>query len=380
MNPLDSIIVGLRKRLPLLEKSVSLNHAGIAPQPRSAMIEAFEARRADGFVAEALQSLSGLPSRIRAAYARMTKVTPEEIAITRNTAEGVNIIAQGFPWKKGDSILTVDIEYPSNVYPWWNLRERGVTIKAVPERNGRVDLDEFLSAIDSSTRLVAISHVEFASGFRFDLALLSAACRERDIFLFVDVAQSLGALPVDLSLVDAAAWPTWKWLMGPIGMGGFYLARHRLDLIKPVYVGSDGMVPTSDYLDYNFTPKPDASRFEFSTGNPIGEIGAEEALKIMAPIFSSELAVEATGRIFSRADRLIEILASRGARLYSSLHEGERSGILSFTTPDDPHKTAAQLKAGGVEVTVRAGRLRLAPHFYNDEEDVERVKKTLSSN
>jgi len=377
MNRLKPIIAGIRARLPLLANGVSLNHAGIAPQPRSAAVAAFETRRADGFVAEALHSLSGLPARIRAAYARMTKVTPEEIAITRNTAEGVNIVAQGFPWRRGDSILTVDIEYPSNVYPWWHLGERSVAIKTVPERNGRVELDEFLSAIDSSTRLVAISHVEFASGFRFDLAALSAACRERDLFLFVDVAQSLGVLPVDLSLVDAAAWPTWKWLLGPIGMGGFYLAHHRLDLIKPVFVGSDGMKPTRDYLEYDFTLKPNASRFEFSTGNPIGEIGTEESLRIMAPIFSGDLELEAIGRIFSLSDRLIEILELQGARLYSSLREGERSGILSFVTPDDPHRMAAQLKAGGVEIAVRAGRLRLAPHFYNEEEDIERVKNAL---
>lgn len=378
MNRLEPIIADVRARLPLLAQGVSLNHAGIAPQPRSAAVADFEARRADGLVAEALHSLSGLTARLRAAYARMTKVTPEEIAITRNTAEGVNVVAQGFPWKKGDSILTVDIEYPSNVYPWWNLRERGVAIKTVPERNGRVDLDEFLSAIDSSTRLVAISHVEFASGFRFDLAALAAACREREIFLFVDAAQSLGALPVDLSLVDAAAWPTWKWLMGPIGMGGFYLARRRLDHLRPVFVGADGMRPTRDYLEYDFTPKPDASRFEFSTGNPLGELGTEEALRIMAPIFSGELASAATARILSLADRLIGIFEARGARLHSSLRAGERSGILSFITPGDPRQLAAQLKAGGVEVAVRAGRLRLAPHFYNDERDLERVKNALA--
>jgi selenocysteine lyase/cysteine desulfurase len=366
-----------RRRLPLLQSGVALNHAGISPQPLSEGIAGFEAARARTLPMEALTPLGGLKAEIRASYAALLGVRPEEIAITRHTAEGVNFVAQGFPWNQGDRILTVDVEYPSNVYPWWNLRARGVEVIRVPERNGRVDIDEFIGAIDNRVRLVAISHVEFASGYAFDLDEISAACRKREIFLFVDVAQSIGLLPVRLDLADAAAWPTWKWLMGPIGMGGFYLASKWLPLIRPAFVGSDGMVATADYLDYRFEIRPDASRFEYSTENVLGLVGTAEALRRARPLFSEIPGDSAVRRVWRFADEMIDGLRERGFALYSSTRDGERSGIFSFTVPGSPAEIASRLCRQGIEVAVRGGRLRISPHFYNDRQDLARLLDAL---
>lgn len=373
----DAAARDLRERLPLLESSVALNHAGISPQPESRAIAGFEESRARLLPGEGLARISGVRDEIRRLYAELLHVSPAEIAVTKHTAEGVNLIAQGFPWRQGDRILTVSVEYPSNVYPWWNLRERGVEVVPVSEREGRVDLDEFVGAIDERVRMVAISHVEFASGFSFDLARISDACRACGAFLFVDIAQSIGVLPIDLGLVDAAAWPTWKWLMGPIGMGGLYVAANRLESIRPSLVGSDGMVPTADYLDYRFEFRPDAGRFEYSTENVLGLIGVVEALRRVTPLFASEAADAVARRVWGLGDRLISRLEERGFRLYSSRLPGERSGIFSFITPGNPAQVATRLRRNGIEVAVRSGRLRISPHFYNNDEDIERLLAAL---
>jgi len=368
----------LREKLPLLHSGVALNHAGVAPQPESEGVAEFERGRARLLPGAALEMAGGLKGRIRAAYARMLGVSAAEIAITRHTAEGVNIIAQGYPWKLGDRVLTVNVEYPSNVYPWWNLRERGVEVVSVPEREGRVDLDEFLAAIDERVRLVAISHVEFASGFTFDLERVARECRARDIFFFVDIAQSIGVLPVDLRLVDAAAWPTWKWLMGPLGMGGFYVSQRRLPMIQPLFVGTDGMVSTPDYLDYRFEFRPDASRFEYSTENTLGLFGTAEALSRLEPLLGPEVGDALARRVFALGEALVSLMESKGFRLYSSRREGERSGILSFVAPGEAAAHASRLRKHRVEAAVRSGRLRLSPHFYNNQADIQRVAEALA--
>ncbi len=376
---IDDIIRDVRARLPLLRNGAALNHAGIAPQPSSPAIAGFEEARASLLPGEALGIVAGCREEARRMYARMLGVTPQEIAITRHTAEGVNFIAQGFPWKSGDRILTVSVEYPSNVYPWWNLRDRGVEILAVPEREGRVDFGELLDAMDEKVRMLAISHVEFASGFAFDLDRVARACRQREVFLFVDIAQSIGLLPVDLRHVDAAAWPTWKWLMGPIGMGGFYLASRHLETIRPSFVGTDGMVPTTDYLDYRFEFRPDARRFEYSTENALGLMGTSEALRRVGSLFVGEIRSEAARRVWTLGDQIALRLSQLGYRLYSSARAGERSGIFSFIAPGDPHFAARSLRQCGVEVAVRAGRLRISPHFYNNSDDLERLFSGLSA-
>ncbi len=367
----------VRAGLPLLRNGAALNHAGIAPQPAARAVSDFEESRASGLPGEALEVVAGCKKEARQIYARMLGVTPQEIAITRHTAEGVNFIAQGFPWRPGDRILTVSVEYPSNVYPWWNLRDRGVETLTVPEREGRVDLDELVGAIDERVRMVAISHVEFASGFAFDLDRLAAACQERAVFLFVDIAQSIGLLPVDLRNVDAAAWPTWKWLLGPIGMGGFYLASRHLETIRPAFVGTDGMVPTSDYLDYRFEFRPDAGRFEYSTENTLGLIGTAEALRRIGVLFADETRSEVARKVWRLGDQITLRLGELGYRLFSSTRPGERSGIFSFVAPGNPHLVAKSLRQHGVEVAVRAGRLRISPHFYNNSEDLERLFRAL---
>jgi selenocysteine lyase/cysteine desulfurase len=299
---IEAAAAALREGLPLLRSGVALNHAGIAPQPESESVAEFERRRAKMLPGAALEMTRGLKNRIRAGYARMLGVAPAEIAITRHTAEGVNTIAQGFPWKAGDRVLTVNVEYPSNVYPWWNLRDRGVEVVTVSEREGRVDLDEFLAAID----------------------------------------------------------------------------ERRLPMIRPPFVGTDGMVSTPDYLEYRFEFRADASRFEYSTDNTLGLFGTAEALSRLEPLLGPGSGDALARRVFQLGDDLTALMESRGFRLYSSRAAGERSGIFSFLAPGDPAVYAARLRQQGVETAVRSSRLRISPHYYNNKEDLQRIALALS--
>jgi selenocysteine lyase/cysteine desulfurase len=244
MTRIEAVSRAIRSGIPFLDSGVAMNHAGMSLSPKGALVSALLEDRACMSPPDLHEKTAHAAPKVRELYARMLNVSGDEIAITRHTAEGVNFVAQGYPWKKGDRILTVSVEYPSNVYPWWNVRDRGVEIVTVPEVGGRVDQDRFLDRIDETITMVVISHVEFASGFAFDLPRLASVCRERGVFLFVDIAQSIGVLPVDLALVDAAAWPTWKWLLGPVGMGGFHLKKRHLDSIRPLQVLelSEGLV------------------------------------------------------------------------------------------------------------------------------------------
>lgn len=378
LTSLSEAVDRVRARLPLLETGVALNHAGIGPQPIAAAVNRFEASRAHALPADALGVVAGCRARVRELYAQMLSVRPPEIAVTKNTAEGVNFIAQGFPWKSGDRVLTISVEYPSNVYPWWNLKPRGVAVDTVPERDGRVDYAELEKAITPRTRILAVSHVEFASGFAFDIDRLAAIASSHGLFLFLDIAQSIGAIHVDLSKVDAAAWPTWKWLMGPLGMGGFYLASKHLETIAPPFVGSDGMVPSTDYLQYDFRFRPDASRFEYSTENLVGLLGTRAALELLAPLWDRPAEISAL--ILQNCDAVIARMEALGFQLYSSRNPGERSGILSFTSGDgapDPGAAQAKLKHARIEAAVRGGRLRVSPHFYNTDRDFTRLTEAL---
>lgn len=373
MKMSDIDIQNVRARLPFLKTAVALNHAGIAPQPLSPKVATYEATRANMLPLDALGEVAAARPRIRQLYAQLLNVAADEIAVTKHTAEGVNIVAQGYPWKSGDEVLTVDVEYPSNVYPWWNLKDRGVVVRTVPERHGHVDMTELEAAITPRTRVLALSHVEFASGFAFSIPTLVTLAKKHGLFLFLDIAQSIGVLSVDLSGVDAAAWPTWKWLMGPLGMGGFYLAKRHLETLRPTFVGGDGMVPAADYLEYNFTPRPDASRFEYSTENVAGLIGVRDALETLVPLMDRIPAA-----VRANDDAVIANLAELGYRLYSSTAPGERSGILSFVIPGDAAETMARLKTAHIEAALRGGRLRVSPHYYNDAADLARLSAALT--
>jgi cysteine desulfurase/selenocysteine lyase len=300
-----------------------------------------------------------------------------DIAFIKNTSEGISFIAEGFPWQPGDNMVTAADEYPSNLYPWMNLASRGVEAKRVASRSGRILVDDIIQAIDERTRLVSLSSVEFASGFRNDLSAVGEYCRQRGIFFFVDAIQSLGVLPLDLSQspIDALAADGHKWLLGPEGAGIFYLRREWVDRLRVVEVGWSSVVGSSDFDTIDFRLKPNARRWESGTLNMAGVHALGTSLAFLLSLGIPTIAA----RVLELTDYLCEKAQRSGLMVYSSRKPGEQSGIVSLLgTKMEPSALVRRCKEEGIIINQRGGRIRISPHCYNTLEEIDRLVGCLT--
>src|SRR5439155_25786875 len=186
---------------------------------------------------------------VRGLFGRLLNADPLDIAFVKNTSEGVGIVAEVYPWKQGDNVVIAEEEYPANVYPWLNLKDRGIEVRRVPSREGRLLIDDLRAAMDANTRILSLSFVEFASGFRNDLDALGNLCRERGILFFVDAIQGLGVYPLDVQRtpIDFLAADGHKWLLGPEGAGIFWIRRALVERLHPVGIGWNSVVQSRDF-------------------------------------------------------------------------------------------------------------------------------------
>jgi selenocysteine lyase/cysteine desulfurase len=213
--------------------------------------------------------------RTRGRFAELIGAAADEIAYAKNISDGINMIATAWHWRKGDNvILCPELEHPNNVYPWLNLRRYGLETRFVPPRDGHIPVDEMIERMDGGTRMVAVSSVTFSPGFRTDVARLGRACRQRDVLLLVDAAQSAGVLHTDVrrDLVDALAVSTQKGLLGLYGMGFLYCRREWAERLHPAYLarfgvdlGDDAHEASMGHDDYKLMPG--ARRFDLGNYN-----------------------------------------------------------------------------------------------------------------
>jgi selenocysteine lyase/cysteine desulfurase len=378
--------IGNADEFPILRACDFFNHAGVSPLPRRAgdalrrFADQYE-RRAyleSGFYRDV--------ETLRRSAAAMINAGPYEIAFVKNTSEGIATVAAGLDWRGGDRVVTTAVEYPANMYPWMDVAKRhGVELVTVPEitrddGSRIVPLESILSAADHwRTRLVALSHVEYASGQRHDLATIGQFCRDRQILFCVDAIQSMGVLPLDVRAmnVDFLSADGHKWLLGPEGAGVFFCRRELLTQLRPLSVGWMNVINDQDYGDYDFTLKPDARRFECGTHNIPGLLALKASVELLAAIGTENVA----GRLKALTDRAIRGLAAKGYRIISPRQTEEWSGILSFTSPThDHHQLWRTLRTEHTtELALREGRLRISAHFYNTEEQIDRLLANLPS-
>ena len=301
---------------------------------------------------------------------------PTEIAFVKNTTEGLLIVANGLDWRAGDNVLVPDIEYPSNVYCWMNLARRGVAVKWIKSRDGRILVDDIAALIDSRTRLVTLSTVQFSNGFRQDLGGTAELCRSRGVLLNVDAIQSVGALHLDLSQapVDFLSVGGHKWLLGPIGTGFFHCRASALDLLRPANVGYHSVAKEPDHLDYDLTFRPDAGRFEEALVNFPGLWGLEAAVDLILDLGTQRIEPHVLGL----TGVLIDGLRARGYAVLSPLKDGERSGIVSFRHPRlSTEEVHGRLQHAGVDVAICVGALRASPGIHNDAGDIDALLDAL---
>jgi cysteine desulfurase/selenocysteine lyase len=360
-----------RANFPVVERWAFMDHAAVAPLPSPAV--AALAEYADDLSRNGIASVgrwTGRARQVRGLAARLLNADSDEIAFIKNTSEGIGWVAEGFPWKPGDNVVLSAEEYPSNQYPWLNQAHRGVEVRSVASRGSRIAIDDIRAAIDSSTRIVSLSFVEFASGFRNDLDAIGNLCRERGVYFFVDAIQGLGVYPLDVkqSPVDFLAADSHKWLLGPEGIGIFWIRKELIDLLHPIGVGWNSVLAPLDFGKIDFRLKLGAGRWEGGAPNVAGitAMGASLELLLNAGI------EQVRERVEKITDYLCDRVSRAGLEVFSSRSLGEKSGIVSLLSPGrDPDELMKRCRAAGIIVNNRLGRLRLSPHAYNIPDEID---------
>ena len=373
MRPIESY----REEFPITREWAYLNHAATSPIPQR-VADAMKAA-VDGLVRRGKMSATLIVEgfkRCRVNAAKLLNVEPNDVAFVPNTTEPIAYVANGLEWVDGDNVVLADIEYPANVYPWWAQERKGVELRWVKSVEGRLRVEDFAAAITERTRVLAVSTVEFSTGFRNNVATLGELCRERGVLVVVDAIQSLGALRLDAKAlkVDVLACGGHKWLLSTAGAGLMYCRRDIIDLLGAANAGAGSMVDVEPYLDYAFEPRPDARRFESGSPNVVGVVGLGAALQLLNEVGPANI----EERIRRLTDRACEGLRSKGYSIYSSREEGEWSGIVMFECGGhDGREIVKSLAEQKICISLRAGRLRMAPHFYNNEADIDRCIAAL---
>lgn len=359
-----------------------LDHASTGPLPTRARraIESFGLRRAEPFRLKA-EDLFPVLARTRAEAAQLLGAPAGSIALSTNTSHGVNLAARTLPYGKGDIVLSTDGEFPANVYPWMAAcRERGAEFRMLPLAGHLPDEEALLRAITSDPRVkgVAISWVSYWSGHRFDLNALSAACRARGIWLFVDAIQGVGAVELDLAIthIDMLACGAQKWLLSPWGTGFTYVHPSRVQALEPAEVGWLAQRRDTDFrslLDYDATWHDDARRFEVVTLDFVNFAAMAESLSLFNELGVPRTA-EAVRHLANHA--LLFADANPSVALITPREMARRAGVLAFRVAD-LDGTSKRLREANVFHAVREGCIRLAPHWYNTVADLDRALNLL---
>jgi selenocysteine lyase/cysteine desulfurase len=366
-----------RRQMPVARRWAYFDHAAVAPlsgPAQEAMVQ--WAADATDHGAAHYRDWTRQVERLRTLAAAMIGALPEEIALVGNTTAGVNMVAEGFPWKPGDNVVTRADEFPTNQYPWLHLADRGVETRRVPTDAGKLDLDRLAAACDDRTRIVAVSWVAYASGWRHDLDRLAELVHGRGALLFLDAIQGLGVFPLDVrkTPIDFLAADGHKWLLGPEGAGVFFTRREHLDLLRPVGVGWNSVQGHADFSHIELVFRDTAARYEGGSQNVAGLSGLRASVEML-----SGFGMEAISRrVLEITDLACRRLAEIGAVLHSDRSPTSKSGIVSFEFPGrDPQALRRQCVERSVLLSCRAGRLRISPHAYNNAEDVERLIEAL---
>lgn len=369
----------IRSLFPAAQKYTYLNSAAVSPIPVTA-VKAVYSQLLD--VSENgsnnFNDWVATKNRARCLAAEMLGVKGEQIAFMRNTSDGFASVASGLPWKSGDNIVSFEGEFPSNFYPWRRIRDKfGIDMRLCPERDGRIDLEEFIGLIDSNTKLVTISALQYASGFKADLERIGHAARNVDALFAVDIIQGFGAMGFDLpaQLVDIASGASHKWLCAPEGCGIFYLSERAMERVEPTHVGWISVETPWDFEDTEQPFKSTALAWESGTGSSALFYGLEQSLKLL-----NETGLDKINNYLEElSDYLCELLTGKNYDIISSRAPGEKSAIVCIKHRNGMHcnDIAAHLQDENIIVSPRGDRLRIAPHFYNNREDINRLVKAL---
>jgi cysteine desulfurase/selenocysteine lyase len=353
------------------QKLAYLNHAAVGTLSVRAY-EAMEAQARDhrDFGATHWQKWYAEYDRLRASAARLIGSTPAEVAILKNTSEGLSFVAEGLRWEEGDNVVTTALEFSSNYTPWKHVERRGVECRIAKLPT----VEEIDKCIDDRTRIVTVSSVAFHNGFAADLDAIGELCERTGILFCVDAIQSLGVLPMDVrrSKIAFLAADGHKWMCGPEGAAIFYVADEHRDKLEILENGWTNIRRGGRFIECGLELMPDARRFEAGSLNTNGVHGLRAAIDLLLEIGIPSIADE----VIRLTNRLADGLESIGWKCARP----SRSGIVGATPPSsEPSllKWHRILEEAGVITAPREGLLRLSPHFYNDDSEIDRVIEVL---
>ena len=369
-------IDALRKQFPITKSKVFLNHSAYSPLPQR-VAETMRAYNADLCRFEIDESQYNLGHEL---FAQLVNAEKSEIALVPNTSTGLNIVANMLTYPPGANVVTTDMEYPSVVYPWLKP-SLNVELRYVKNVGGRILIQDVEKAVDEHTVAVAVSHVEYVNGFRHDLKSLAEIAHQHDAYLVVDAIQSLGAMGVDVKEndVDFLTASCYKWMLGPAGAGYLYVQKKLIDRFEPPFIGWASVRPevfdTIGFWDISRLQLSEtASRFEVGSPSFISFVGAAAALELLLSVGIEKI----QARILSLTETLMDSVRNLGLRITTPKDKEQRSGIVHFCV-DKAQEKAERLKKKGVIVSARSHGLRVAPHFYNTEAELEALIRELKT-
>jgi selenocysteine lyase/cysteine desulfurase len=358
---------------PVRERLVYLNHAAVSPLSRRSA-DAMKRMADDCLYFGSLHYADWLAvyQDLRVAAARLIHAAASEIALVKNTSEGIATVATGLDWKPGDRMVGFHEEFPANIYPWKRLEAKGVEITWLSVTDPLDRIDEACRG----ARLLAISFVQFLSGYRAPIQAIGEICRRNRCIYFVDAIQGLGAFPLDVGAchIDALASDGHKWMMGPEGCGILYISQALQERVEPVEFGWTNVAKYADYGSRDMALRPDAGRYECGTLNTIGCFGLKAAIEFLLEVGVGEIApvVQKLG------DRIARGVQAKGYELLGNRTPDTGAGIVSFRKPGvEAPQVVAKLRSEGIIAAPRAGWVRTSPHFYISPAEIDRLVDSL---
>jgi len=369
-----------QKLFPVTRNKVYLAHAAVGPLPAcvSNAVANYVANAGEigqfGFLHHETEM------EARRLAAELIGASAEEIAFVSSTSAGLNTVASGLCWNTGDNVVISEGDFPSNIYPWLNLQKKGVITRFIPRNpNGVIRLADVAKQIDERTRLVSLSTINFCVGTPAAIDEIGKFLHSKGILFCVDAIQSLGALPCRVDNVDFLTADAHKWLLGPQGIGILFVRHEHFSKLHPPQVGWKSVVDNTDYSRVSLKLFDSALRYEPGGLNILGLMGLHAALKLITSIDISVITDQITSLLLKIASGLKE----NGYEIQGKMFKNLPTGIISFSHKDkDMVRLYQKLNNKGIITSLRKDLqyrtcVRVSPHFYNTEDEIDILLKTL---
>ncbi len=370
-----------QQEFPVTQKKIFLGHAGVCPLPKrvSEAIRTYAEQCTLGDQETLVPAFQ--IQKYRQTAAELLGVKSEEIAFVGPTSLALSFVASGLDWKRGDNMLVYFDDYPSNVYPWMALAEKGVKVRFINIRDlGKIRDIDVIGQVDESTRLVALASNHFVSGWRLDVKTIGQHLRKRNILFCLDSIQTLGAFPTPLQYVDFAAADAHKWLLGPCAAGVFYVRKEVQERLKPKVYGWHNVLCPNYTAQEEIKFFPNAQRYEAGSENLLGLVGLQASMELLLKVGVDNIAEE----LLRKRSWLVPALQQKGySVLQADAPAQHASAIISMhRAGTDLTALHQRLESSGIITSLRMDRagnkyIRLSPHFYNTDAELHRVLELL---